>query len=99
MTARCSRSPAKPSYYVVMVDLGRLGLEAVVQPEMTRQNVISRLNTGEYGSVVFIDYVADGIIEDVTHELIDEADRQAKAEYAAERAAYRAARDSVKESV
>ncbi len=67
-----------PSYYVVMVDFGRRGLEAVVQPELTRSNIIDRLRTGEYGHVVFIHHVADGFVDDVTHELVEASERLAR---------------------
>ncbi len=68
------------SYFVVMVDYGRRGLEAIVDPEVTRAGVISRLASGEYGQhIAFIDYVADGLVEDVTNELFDEAEALARA--------------------
>ena len=62
------------SYFVVMIDHGRLGLEAIVQPEITRSEVIRRLKTGEYQNVSFIHHVDDGLVEDVTGELIDAAE-------------------------
>ena len=61
------------SYYVVMLDLGRSGLEAVVQPEITRNEVISRLRTREYKNVVFIHFICDGTVTDVTEEIEREA--------------------------
>jgi hypothetical protein len=67
-----------PSYFVVMVDFGRRGLEAVVQPELTRSNIIDRLRTGEYGNVVFIHHVADGFVDDVTHELVEASEQLAR---------------------
>ena len=63
------------SYYVVMVDYGRRGQEAIVDPEVTRSGVISRIASGEYGQEIsFIHHVADGLVEDVTDELIEEAE-------------------------
>ena len=47
MSAHCSKQII-PSYFVVMEDLGRLGLSANVYPELTRANVIDRLRSGEY---------------------------------------------------
>jgi hypothetical protein len=67
-----------PSYFVVMIDYGRKGREAIVDPEITREGVISRLLSGEYGQVSFIHHVADGLAEDVTHELIDAAEQRAR---------------------
>ena len=61
------------SYYVVMLDLGRSGFEAVVQPEITRREVISRLRTREYKNVVFIHFICDGTVTDVTEEIEREA--------------------------
>ena len=57
------------NYFVVMLDLGRPGLEAVVQPEITRREVISRLRTREYKNVVFIHFICDGTVTDVTEEI------------------------------
>jgi len=68
----------KHSYYVVMVDLGQLGLEAIVQPEITRREVINRIKSGEYRDVVFIHHVDDLLVEDVTHELIEAAEAELK---------------------
>lgn len=63
------------SYYVVMVDYGKRGLEAVVQPEITRREVISRIASGEYQRIVFIHHVDGLLVEDVTGELIDAAEQ------------------------
>ena len=41
-------------YFVVMIDYGRRGREAVVDPEITRREVIARVASGEYGNVSFI---------------------------------------------
>ncbi len=62
------------SYYVVMQDLGKLGLEAIVQPEVTRRAVIENIQHGEYKHVVFIHHVDGLIVEDVTNELFNEAE-------------------------
>ena len=35
-------------YFVVMIDYGRRGREAIVDPEITRREVISRVASGEY---------------------------------------------------
>jgi hypothetical protein len=49
-----------------MVDYGRRGLEAIVDPEITERGVIARLQCGEYTNVAFVHSVHDGIVEDVT---------------------------------
>jgi len=62
------------SYFVVMIDHGKLGLEAIVQPEVTRREVIARIATHEYQNIAFIHHVDDLLVEDVTGELIDAAE-------------------------
>lgn len=71
-----------PSYFVVMIDYGRKGCEAVVDPEMTRQNVIDRIKSGEFQNIAFIHFVDDGMVDDVTCELIDLAEAELKMEAA-----------------
>lgn len=62
------------SYYAVFIDYGKRGLEAVVKTEITRREVISRIKSGEYEQIAFIHHIDDGIVEDVTGELIDAAE-------------------------
>lgn len=62
------------SYYVVMIDYGHRGLEAIVQPELTRRDVVHMLASGESKHVVFIHHVDDLYVEDVTDELFNEAE-------------------------
>lgn len=71
---------AKPSYsyFVVMIDRGKLGLEAVVHPEDTRRAVVEQLASGESKQVVFIHHVDGLFVEDVTTELFDEAEALAR---------------------
>jgi hypothetical protein len=69
----------KHSYYVVMVDYGHKGREAIVDPEVTRREVVARIVSGEYGHVNFIHHIEDGLVEDVTNELFDEAEVIARA--------------------
>jgi hypothetical protein len=72
------RSPATSkrshSYFVVMCDYGKRGLEATVQPELTRLGVVQMLATGESKHVVFIHHVDGLFVEDVTDELFNEAE-------------------------
>jgi len=63
------------SYFVVLIDYGKRGIEAIVDPEITRRGVIERLKSGEYKNVLHIDHVCDGLVDDVTFELIDEAEQ------------------------
>ena len=60
-------------YFVVMIDYGRRGREAIVDPEVTRREVVSRIVSGEYGNISFIHVIADSTVEDVTEEILAEA--------------------------
>lgn len=61
------------SYFVVMIDYGRRGLEAIVNPEITRREVVSRIQSREYDRISFIHEISDGHCEDVTNDLLKEA--------------------------
>lgn len=65
---------AQPSYFVVMVDYGNRGREAIVDPEVTRRGIIVRIVSGEYKHINFIHHIDGGLVEDVTDELCDEAE-------------------------
>jgi hypothetical protein len=60
-------------YFVVMIDYGRRGREAIVDPEMTRREVVSRIASGEYSNISFIHEIADSSVDDITAELLAEA--------------------------
>ena len=60
-------------YFVVMIDYGRRGREAIVDPEITRREVVSRIASGEYKSISFIHEIADRSVEDITEEIMAEA--------------------------
>lgn len=60
-------------YFVVMIDYGRRGREAVVDPEVTRREVISRVASGEYRNICFIHEIVDCTVEDVTEDILAEA--------------------------
>ena len=60
-------------YFVVMIDYGRRGREAFVDPEITRREVVSRVASGEYRNISFIHEIADHSVEDVTTEILGEA--------------------------
>jgi hypothetical protein len=75
MTAHCAKpTRTSHSYFVVMLDLGKRGLEAIVHPEDTRRDVVQMLASGESKHVCFIHHVDGLYIEDVTDELFDEAE-------------------------
>ena len=60
-------------YFVVMIDYGRRGREAVVDPEITKREVVSRVASGEYRNVSFIHEIAENSVEDVTEAILAEA--------------------------
>lgn len=65
-----------PSYFVVMIDYGPRGREAIVDPEMTRAGAVARVREvlGDYGVVDFVHHVVPGQIpEDLTREILAEA--------------------------
>ncbi len=64
------------SYFVVMIDYGKRGREAVVDPEITRREVESRIRSGEYKNILFVHHVSvgwDGVssVSDMTAELLE----------------------------
>ena len=64
---------ARMQYFVVMIDYGRRGREAIVDPEITRREVISRIASGEYKNISFIHEIADSAVDDITAEILSEA--------------------------
>jgi hypothetical protein len=57
-------------YFVVMIDYGRRGREAIVDPE---SEVASRIASGEYGNISFLHEIADCSVEDITANILSEA--------------------------
>ncbi len=87
MTARCSPTETSHSYFVLMIDYGTdtskaHGLEAVVQPEQTRRNIVELIKGDKFEGrrIAFIHHVEDGLVEDVTGDLLDEAEMELRAE-------------------
>jgi hypothetical protein len=80
-----TRQRTSHSYFVVMlsyparycdgVRISVAGQEAIVDPEQTRADVVSRIKSREYeqDEIVFIHHVDGLFIEDVTDSLIEEA--------------------------
>lgn len=63
------------SYFVVMVDHPGLGLEAIVQPERTRRDIVSMIASGEFKDIAFIHAIEGLYIFDCTEDLLEEAAR------------------------
>lgn len=66
-------------YYVVMMNHGRRGQEAIVDPEITRREVVRRILTFEYDpeAVSFIHHVSSAGVEDVTFAIMSDCARAA----------------------
>ena len=60
-------------YFVVMIDYGRRGREAIVDPEITRREVVARVASGEYRNISFIHEIADSTVQDITADILCEA--------------------------
>ena len=60
-------------YFVVMIDYGRRGREAIVDPEITRREVVARVVSGEHRNISFIHEIADRSVEDITVDILGEA--------------------------
>lgn len=60
-------------YFVVMIDYGRRGREAIVDPEVTRREVVARVTSGEYKNISFIHEIADACVQDITSDILAEA--------------------------
>jgi hypothetical protein len=60
-------------YFVVMIDYGRRGREAIVDPEITRRDVVARVTSGEYSNISFIHEIADCCVHDITSDILAEA--------------------------
>lgn len=60
------------SYFVVMIDHGKRGLEAIVHPEQTRRDVVAKIKSGEYRDIAFVHHITmNDFPEDVTAELLE----------------------------
>jgi hypothetical protein len=60
-------------YFVVMIDYGRRGREAVVDPEITRREVVSRIASGEYTNISFVHEIEGSAALDITEDILAEA--------------------------
>jgi hypothetical protein len=60
-------------YFVVMIDYGRRGREAIVDPEITRREVVARVTSGEYSNISFIHEIVDAAVRDITSDILSEA--------------------------
>jgi hypothetical protein len=63
-------SSAAMQYFVVMIDYGRRGREAIVDPEITRREVIARVASGEYKNISFIHEIEGSAVDDITTEVL-----------------------------
>ena len=70
-----SRPSPASFYFVVMLSYGTYGLEAVVDPTLTREEIIGRVADGNYpiDNISFIHRIAGSVCEDVTEDVVNEA--------------------------
>lgn len=69
-------SPTQMQMFMLMKDLGgRLGMESIVHPEDTRSNIVTEVKDliARGIKVVFVKHIDGNYIEDVTEEILDEA--------------------------
>ena len=69
-------------YFVVIRSFGALGLEAVADPDLTRDQIIQLIKTREYDNIIRIDHIKGGKATEVTGELIDAAEELQESESA-----------------
>jgi hypothetical protein len=55
-----------------MIDYGRRGREAIVDPEITRREFVARVASGEYRNISFIHEISGSSVEDVTADILSE---------------------------
>jgi len=63
-------------FFILMIDYGRQGREAIVDPEHTRREIVSQVRdilAKADRSVAFVKLVDGNFIEDVTGEIVAEA--------------------------
>lgn len=79
-----ARHQTFPCLYVVFVDYGPLGIEAVVDPEDTRSGIVEDIATGQIDRVVSVIEIEDGMARDITDDVAAEVDRLVAEREAAE---------------
>lgn len=75
------QTAASYSYYILMIDYGRglrrpQGLEAIVQPELTRRAIVEQARdiiASDNRQIAFVKFVDGNFIEDVTADICAEA--------------------------
>lgn len=60
-------------YFIVMRDYGKRGREAVVDPQHSRRNIVDLIQTREWDNVLFVHEVRDGVVMDISEEIMAEA--------------------------
>lgn len=63
----------QPDYFVVMRDFGKLGREAVVDPNDLWSDVLDAVHdaAGDGHTICFVHHIHDGLVEDRTQEALD----------------------------
>jgi hypothetical protein len=62
-----------PEYFVIMIDYGKLGREATVDPEMTWRGALDAVSTAAHDGlpICFVHHIHDGVCEDKTQDALD----------------------------
>lgn len=65
------------SYFVICVDYGRKGREAIVDPEMTFRGAVEKVREiiGDGHEIAFIHHIQGSLISDVTEEMVETANQ------------------------
>jgi hypothetical protein len=74
------------SLFVVMRDFGKIGMESVTNPEMTRESLIADIASGQIDRVVLVTELnpVEGWASDITSDVLDAAEAIVSARIAAE---------------
>jgi hypothetical protein len=74
MPAKATSEKTQPDYFVVMVDFGKSGREAVVDPQNTWANAVDKVRdaAADGHAILFVHHIHDNTIEDRSEEAFRE---------------------------
>lgn len=63
----------QPNYFVVIIDYGKIGREAIVDPNMLWSDALDAVHqaASDGHSICFVHHIHDGVVEDRTQEALD----------------------------
>jgi len=70
MPAKATSEKIQPDYFVVMVDFGKIGREAIVDPNENWTDTLDRVHEAmnDGNTVLFVHHIHDGVVEDRSDE-------------------------------